>query len=260
MSIHSLSHTYEAPSLQEEERARARIDTRSRDIKLNPDSRLVFVTDPDGLAVERYKLLRRRLWARSPSGGMILVTSPSPGDGKTLNSINLAWCLADGGKKTCLVDLDFRAPSVATTLGLPFTGGGVTELLAGHQSSADLMCQVGDLPLYVLGLKEGLSSSSRQLASPLFLPWLKELRNSFEWVIFDMPPAIPISDVAEVLPHVDGALMVTRKGQTVKSLIAPALEILGPKLWGAVLNDCVQQGDAYYGNYGYGYGKKRGKK
>ena len=109
----------------------------------------------------------------------------------------------------------------------------------------------------MLGVEEGLSSSSRKLGSPLFRPWLTELRNSFDWVIFYMPPAIPISDVGEVLPHVDGALLVARKGHTVRSLLTPAIEILGPKLWGAVLNDCVQQGDAYYGNYGYGYGKKR---
>ena len=254
------NYTLQTPVVAEDNMIAQRRNTVAHEVEPQPASRLVFVTDPDGLAVERYKLLRRKLCARSSAGGMIMVTSPSPGDGKTLNSINLAWCLADGNHTTCLVDLDFRAPNVAATLGLPVASGGVTEILAGQSTSSDLIQQVGQRPLYVLGIKEGLSSSSRQLASPLFKPWLTELRNNFEWVIFDMPPAIPIADVAEVLPHVDGALLVTRKGETVKSLIAPSIEILGKKLWGAVLNDCVQQGDAYYGNYGYGYGKKRGKK
>src|ERR1700710_1771023 len=66
----------------------------SQVVTIVPDqnSRLVFLTDPAGLAIEQYKLLRRRLCAAHPNGGMMLVTSPSPGDGKTLTSINLAWC------------------------------------------------------------------------------------------------------------------------------------------------------------------------
>ena len=74
--------------------------------------------DPAGLAVEQYKMLRGRLNALEPRGGVLLVTSPAPGDGKTLTSINLAWSLAQGGFSTCLVDLDFRAPGVTRTLDL----------------------------------------------------------------------------------------------------------------------------------------------
>ena len=81
---------------------------------------------------------------------------------------------------------------------------------------------------------------------------LTKLRDTFEWVILDMPPAIPMSDVPEVLPHVDGALMVVRTGKTNKSLLQPTIDLLGSKLWGAVLNDAVINGGEYY--YGY-YGQ-----
>jgi Mrp family chromosome partitioning ATPase len=72
----------------------------------------------------------------------------------------------------------------------------------------------------------------------------------FQWVILDFAPMIPMADVGEVLPHVDGAMMVVRSGKTDKSLIAPSLEILGTKIWGVVLNDSVIKGSTYYGYYG----------
>ena len=72
----------------------------------------------------------------------------------------------------------------------------------------------------------------------------------FQWVIVDCAPVIPMADVAEIEPQVDGALMVVRTGKTVKSIILPALETLGPKLWGVVTNDSPIRGSAYYGYYG----------
>jgi Mrp family chromosome partitioning ATPase len=69
-------------------------------------------------------------------------------------------------------------------------------------------------------------------------------------VILDFAPIIPMSDVAEVVPQADGALMVIRSGKTDKSMIAPSLEILGSKLWGVIVNDSPINGSSYYGSYG----------
>ena len=91
-------------------------------------------------------------------------------------------------------------------------------------------------------------------------PFLFRLRTAFTWVILDLPPAIPFSDVSDVLPEVDGALMIVRSGKTKRALIAPTLEVLSTKLWGIVLNDAVINGGAYYGYYGYGgKGNRKGK-
>jgi capsular exopolysaccharide synthesis family protein len=220
-------------------------------LRIQPDrsSRLVFLTEPTGLAVEQYKLLRRRLNARSPLGGVLLITSPGPGEGKTLTSINLAWCLANGGHHTCLVDLDFRAPGVTTTLAYS-TEKGVEDVLTGKNSIAESLCQIGDESLYVLGMRKPHASPEGFLATAALTSMIDGLRAMFHWVILDLPPAIPMSDVAEVVPHVDGALMVVREGKTKKKLISPPCEILGQKLWGVVLNDSPIVGSAYYGGYG----------
>ena len=229
-----------------------RLEARPISIKPNKNSRLVFVNDPHGLAVEQYKLLRRRVCAKSPSGGLILLTSPGEGEGKSVTSVNLAWCLAEGGRSTCLVDLDFRAPGVMATLGCRPGREGLTEVLAKKSTASQVMRQVEGIPLHVLGISERLLSPARQLTSPRLLSLLKELRETFEWVILDMAPTIPMSDVAEVLPYVDGAILVIRSGKTARKLVTPSLEQIGEKLWGVVMNDIKVDGSAYYGHYGRG--------
>jgi capsular exopolysaccharide synthesis family protein len=213
-------------------------------------SRLVFLTEPDGLATEQYKILYRRLCNRHPEGGVVLITSPSPGEGKTLTSINLAWCMAEAGHPTCLVDMDFRAPGVTSTLGCATEEDGLEEVLTGKRTVHQSIRQVGDRSLHVLGIRKRLASPGGLLSSASIISLLTELRAMFRWVILDFAPMIPMADVGDVLPHVDGAIMVVRSGKTDKSLIPPSLEILGAKIWGVVLNDSVISGSAYYGYYG----------
>lgn len=228
-------------------------------IELEEDdrSRLVFDSDPCGLAVERYKLLRRRLCATNPDGGLILITSPAPGDGKTLTAINLAYCLAEAGHPTCIVDLDFRSPGVLPQLGHELHGDDLVDVLNGTTTISDAMRQIGKRSLYLLAIKDGTQSPSTFLDTAVLRPFLFKLRGAFTWVILDLPPAIPFSDVSEVLPEVDGALMVVRSGRTKRSLVPPTVEILGNKLWGVVLNDAEVSGGAYYGYYGYGGNRDR---
>jgi capsular exopolysaccharide synthesis family protein len=213
------------------------------------DSRLVFLTDPNGIAVEQFRLLCHKLHICCPNGSKLMVTSPSPEDGKTLTSITLAWCLAERGSPTCLVELDFRKANICRTLGaLPPTSG-VAEILAGTRTISQAIRQIGTSPLHLLAVKESFPDSYPQLSTAPLGPLLHELRERFKWVILDMPPIIPTSDVAEVLPHVDEALMVLRARKTSKSLIEPSLEILGPKLLGVILNDHMPKGCAYYEYY-----------
>lgn len=220
------------------------------DIVPSKKSRLVFATEPEGLAVEQYKLLRRRLRALHPDGGVMLITSPSPGEGKTLTAVNLSWCLAEGGHRTCLVDLDFRAPGLPPTLGYDFAEDGVEDVLNGKATVNQALRQIGDRSHYVLGVRKRIASPGDLLNVSSLTPLLDKLRAQFQWVIVDSAPIIPMADVAEILPQVDGALMVVRADKTDQSLILPALEILGTKVWGMVMNDCPINGSSYYGYYG----------
>jgi capsular exopolysaccharide synthesis family protein len=222
-------------------------------LEAHANTRLPFLMDPAGLAVEQFKLLRGRLNARAPGGGILVVTSPAPRDGKTLISINLAWSLAQGGFRTCLVDLDFRAPGVTRTLDLATDDGGTEEVLIGKKTLAQTLFQVGDRPFHVLGIRERVEEPSHLYAPTHLTPLLSALRASYRWVILDLAPAVPMSDVSDILPQADGALMVVRSGKTQKAFLPPLREILGKKLWGVVLNDTPVLGGAYYGSYGKHY-------
>jgi capsular exopolysaccharide synthesis family protein len=219
-------------------------------VRLSEKSRLVFLTDPTGLAVEQYKILRRRLINLHPNGGAVLITSPSPGEGKTLTSINLAWSLAVTGHRTCLVDLDFRAPGVAPALGYPVEEDGIEDVLTGRRTITQSIRQLEDCPLYVLGVRKRMITPGELLSSSSLTPLLADLRSMFQWIFLDFAPIIPMADVSEVVANVDGALMVIRSGKTDKSMITPAVAALGSKLWGVVLNDSPISGSSYYGNYG----------
>lgn len=220
--------------------------------RIQPDrnSRLVFMTESTGLAVEQYKLLRGRLNAIQPRGGVLLVTSSAPADGKTLTSINLSWSLAAGAFRTCLVDLDFRAPGVAKALGLSTSEGGVGEVLTGKRTLSQSLWQIGDRPFHVLPVKERTDSPSPYFQPEVLGPLLSTLRASYRWVILDLPPAMPMSDVSEVISQVDCALMVVRAGKTTQALLHPSFEAVGSKLVGVVLNSAIIHGSSYYGSYG----------
>ena len=221
-------------------------------VTIHPDrtSRLVFLTEPTGLAVEAYRLLRRRLCTLYPQGGIVLITSPNPGEGKTLTSVNFAWALAEANHSACLVDLDFRAPGVSRTLGYKFEAGGVKEVLESKAEIHEVICKIGDHPLHVLGLKERMASPGDLLYSQALPSMLADLKARFQWVILDFAPAIPMADVSEVIPYVNGAILVVRNGKTEKDMLAPAMETIGSKLWGVVMNDAPINGSAYYGYYG----------
>jgi capsular exopolysaccharide synthesis family protein len=224
----------------------------ARQISIHPDStsRLVYLTDPEGLAVERYRLLRRRLHTLHPDGGVVLMTSPSPGEGKTLTSVNLAWSFAEVGNSTCLVDLDFRSPGMSRMLRYPFEEGGVQEVLQGEVEIDESIHQLGEHPLYVLGIKKRLASPGHLFYSQSMQRMVSKLRSMFKWVLLDFAPVIPMADISEMIENIDGALLVVRTNKTEKDMLNPAIEAIGSKLWGVVANDCAISGSAYYGSYG----------
>jgi capsular exopolysaccharide synthesis family protein len=167
-----------------------------------------------------------------------------------LTSVNLAWALAEANYPACLVDLDFRAPGVSRTLNHKFEHGGVREVLESQAEISDLICRISEHPLHVLGIKERMSSPGHLLYSQSLPSMLADLRARFQWVILDFAPVIPMADVSEVIPYVNGAILVIRNGKTEKDMLAPALEAIGSKLWGVVMNDCPINGSSYYGYYG----------
>src|SRR5579871_1024300 len=105
-------------------------DFRQLSLPSREDCRLTLQIDPHGLAAEQFRFLRRNLEQKFPKGGVLLITSPAPQDGKTLTALNLTSYLAEAGRPTLLVEADIRKPSVHKAIGVPNDGAGVEEAMA----------------------------------------------------------------------------------------------------------------------------------
>ncbi|MDN5895688.1 MAG: polysaccharide biosynthesis tyrosine autokinase [Nocardioides sp.] len=182
----------------------------------------------------------------------LVITSPTPGEGKTNTSTNLAIALAQAGQRVLLVDGDLRRPRVAGLLGLE-AGVGVTTVLVGkttlgeaiqsHQATGLSFLAGGPIPPNPTEVLQ--ASATRDL--------IDQLRGMYDVVIIDAPPLLPVADAAILAHAADGALMVIRHGKTTHEALhtaADRLDSVGAKLYGVVVN-MVPRRDA--GGYQYYY-------
>jgi capsular exopolysaccharide synthesis family protein len=202
-------------------------------------SRVVSLSAPRSAAAEQYRVLRYRLECLARAGFKALAfTSPQSGDGKTTTAINAALALGKGGRnRVVLVDADLRRPGVAALLGLRARDG-LCDVVAGRAQLEHSLWRFGDDELYVLPA----GNVPDDLAAALFSPRLGELmltlKERFDFVIVDTPPALAIADTPALCRDLDGAIMVVRANHTPRELLSSALHALyGVTVHGLVLNE-----------------------
>lgn len=223
------------------------------------DSRLVFPTDPGSLAAEQYRVMRRRLTERYQNGGVILVTSPGPGDGKTVTSTNLAWCLAESGVPTLLAELDLRKPNIAKLLGYTCEGSGLDTLLATDCDPESILRQINKLPFHVAAAGRERSNRIELLTGENIAKFLNWARQKYRWVVLDSPPLFPLADSLELSSLADFTMLVVRARVTPRVLVEKAAELLGPRLQQVMINEgseCTDSSYRYISAY-YPYGSDR---
>ncbi len=195
-----------------------------------------------------------QLSSTSRESRVIAVTSCQPGEGKSTMSMNLAAALAQGGKKVALVDTDMRRPSVFWRLGLSDRKG-LSEFLTGLEPLDGIIQTHKTLPsLDVIpsGICPPLPADL--LASDQMKKFVEALRERYEYVIFDSPPALSVTDPLIVASLADGLVLVIRQGYCTKGMLARAGEIfrdVGVKVYGFVLNGVDASLPEYYGYLGY---------
>lgn len=203
-----------------------------------------------------YDMLRTQILQilQATSLKTIAVTSPTPGCGKTITSINLAFSIARQSEQSVLlVDLDLRKPLMAHYLGLRPTYG-IDDVLAGACSPEEAMMvpNLGDGRVSVLATPHPVPQSTELIASPTMQSVTDGFRadRSFSVVIYDMPPLLSSDDFLAFAPQVDCALLVAAAGETTVKEIAECDRLIGDdKFLGCVLNKASveQSGYAYYG-------------
>ncbi|MBC2906877.1 polysaccharide biosynthesis tyrosine autokinase [Streptomyces cupreus] len=185
---------------------------------------------------------------------IIMVTSSLPGEGKTNTSVNLALSLAEAGVSTCLVDADLRRPCVAKTFGL-VQDAGLTTVLIGQARVEEVMQQTSNR-LAVLASGAMPPNPTELLASARMSEVLDELTSTYEVVIVDTAPLLPVADTIGLAPLAQGTLLVVRASKTNHDQVRTAVEALdrvGGRVLGTVFNMTVPpKGDRYgmYGAYG----------
>jgi capsular exopolysaccharide synthesis family protein len=195
-----------------------------------------------------------QLSSTSRESRVIAITSCQPGEGKSTMSMNLAATLAQGGKKVALVDTDMRRPSVYWRLGLSDRKG-LSEFLTGLEPLDAIIQTHKTLPsLDVIpsGICPPLPADL--LASDQMKKFVEALRERYEYVIFDSPPALSVTDPLIVASLADGLVLVIRQGYCTRAMLARAGEIfrdLGAKVYGFVLNGVDASLPEYYGYLGY---------
>jgi len=172
--------------------------------------------------LEAYRTLRTMLSAvvdeqsgTNGAGRAILVTGPSPAEGKTTTAINLASSYALAGKRVILIEADFRRPTVARTLQVK-PRIGVGRVLLGEIGLDEALVRVkpfGD-HLRLLPVQRPDDHLSELLSMPAARKLLDEARALADYVIVDSPPLTEVVDALPLAHHVDDLLLVCRVGMS----------------------------------------------
>ncbi|MFJ5963056.1 polysaccharide biosynthesis tyrosine autokinase [Pseudarthrobacter oxydans] len=203
---------------------------------------------------ESFRQLRTNLQFANVAGKAksVLVTSSLPGEGKSTTATNLAIALAQAGQSVCLIDADLRRPMVGEYLGLE-RNAGLTTALLGALDVNDLLQPWGEDNLYVLTSGQIPPNPSELLGSEAMQNLLAQVEESFDAVIIDAPPLLPVTDAAVLSQLVGGVVLVigtqkVRQHDVEKSL--GALELVDAAVLGVVLNRLPSKGpDAYSYSY-----------
>lgn len=222
-----------------------------------PVSPLQALSDPRSPFAEAFRLLRTNLYysGSRDSDRILLVSSPGPGDGKTMTTLCLAGILAADGKKVLVIDADMRKPSHHIILRQP-QHPGLSGILTNETHWRDTVHTVkstfGDYSSISTGIVP--PNPAELLSSPTLGTFLTEAKSVFDFILIDSPPFPLVSDALVLSQQADRHLSVVRIRKSHRRVAEEHVRRFSGATtrYGLVIND-VSFGSGY-GAYGYGYG------
>jgi capsular exopolysaccharide synthesis family protein len=207
-------------------------------VSIPEESHLVSVGEEESLGAEKFRFLAVRLRQLRQSRPLkkVLITSSIPQEGKSMVAANLACTLARRKRqKTLLLEGDLRRPTVAAEFGLGKIPG-LCEWLSGQTKGINLY-RLESLGLWVLPAGAAPQNPLELMQSGKLSPLMEQLETSFDWIVIDSPPVLPLADASMWSRLADGILLVTRRGVTQKQQLQRGLAALDTKkLLGALVN------------------------
>ena len=244
---------------------------------------LVSLLSPQSTVAEAYRSLRTNVEFLSLEKNVktLCITSASLMEGKTTTAINLAITIAQMGKRTLLVEADLRKPFLHHAFGIP-RDPGLTEVIVGNKEWRECLRTTTDLMLGPLGVERLMTmpnvdklfllasgtpppNPAEFLNSQRMQDLIAQFREQFDFVIFDCPPILPVTDAAILASKTDGTLMVYRVGKIARSALKRAkalLENVRGRVLGVVLTGLKAETSADYEElqyYRYAYGHEPGR-
>jgi succinoglycan biosynthesis transport protein ExoP len=212
-------------------------------------------SEANDAGAEPYRAIRTAIRFLDPDQPLrtLLVTSATPGDGKTTTAASLAVAFALGGERVIVVDADLRRAKLAEFYGLE-SEAGLTSVVMRRVALSDVLQPMADR-LSVLAAGELPPNPAEILGSQTMNHLMQTLSDRCDLVIFDTPPVLPVTDAVVLGAQVDGVLMVARYGRTLRHSAAESarrLEAVGANVVGFVLNALpAADSRGYYADYSY---------
>lgn len=212
-------------------------------INYDPDARkapLIIGKEALSRRAEAFRQLRTNLQfiGAARRADVLLVTSAVPAEGKTITAVNLALTFVEFGERVLLIDADLRVPGVGNLLELS-SDVGLTNVLAGQVDLSESIQHWGAGGLSVLASGTTPPNPSELLGSSQMAELIPLFRQSYDKIIIDTPPVLPVTDAAVATGFADAVVFVVRHGKTSRTQVAnaaAALEKVGATLAGSVLN------------------------
>jgi capsular exopolysaccharide synthesis family protein len=208
--------------------------------------------EDNALVAESIRMVRTALLSRLDGRcSAILVSSADTGAGKSTVVLMLARSLVKCGKRVLLIDADLRRRALSERLGLGKKPG-LTESLTGGASDDGVICETDTPRLSVM--PAGIAGDGTEIeatANGAFKGLLDRLRRSYDIVLLDSPPILPVADSRILSRHVDGTILVVRQGWCRRDDILDSLACLASA--GGTLLGTVFIGAAEREGHDYGY-------
>lgn len=242
----------------------------SRIKKPDKSTRKLLITDrKTGFEfIESFKIIRTKIESISKRSGykVFVFTSSSEDEGKTTIATNTALALAKNGKSVLLIDADLRKPAVYTALGVSATNElGLAGIINGEKDLSESIKYFEKFNLFLLITNQAIADSAELLSSENMEDIIEAVKNEFDYVIIDTPPASVVADASIISQYADACVMVIRSdfapSKRVKKTIDD-IEGMGAEVIGCIFNDSESKATidglakhkSHKGSRGYGYG------
>ncbi len=212
------------PLIRHEYKNKPRIEHNGKQVSTS----LVAQLQPVSAVAEGYRQLRAAIHFGSPLSErdqVLIITSASMGEGKSVTASNLAVVMAQAGLRTLLIDADLRRPRVHTLFGVALEPGLVGHLLGNHDRST-IVSRTDIENLHIITAGGFSVHSSELLVSSRMHELISHARAEYDIILIDTPPVRATTDAAVLSSLADATVLVTRAGKTREAELRYAVDTL----------------------------------